>query len=164
MAPHSSTLAWKILWMEEPSRLQCMGSLRVGHDWATSFSLFTFMHWRRKWQPIPLFLPRESQGWQSLVGCCVWGRTESDMTEVTQQQQQQQRSLQENERYKGNISCKNNLLVEFCGCCHHPYWIWSPRKWNLTLFPCFVLYWSHTTQVSLESTGQDWIPWARTWT
>ena len=42
MAPHSSTLAWKIPWTEEPGRLQSMGSLRVGHDWATSFSLFTF--------------------------------------------------------------------------------------------------------------------------
>ena len=53
MAPHSSTLAWKILWTEEPGRLQSMGSLRVGHDWATSLSLFTFMHWRRKSQPTP---------------------------------------------------------------------------------------------------------------
>ena len=52
MAPHSSTLAWKIPWMEEPVRLQSMGSLRVRHYWATSLSLFTFMHWRRKWQPI----------------------------------------------------------------------------------------------------------------
>ena len=42
MAPHSSTPAWKIPWMEEPGRLQSMGSLRVGHNWATSFSLFTF--------------------------------------------------------------------------------------------------------------------------
>ena len=71
MAPHSSTLAWKIPWMEEPSGLQSMGSLRVGHDWATSLSLFTFMHWRRKWQPTPMFLPGESQGWGSLVGCCL---------------------------------------------------------------------------------------------
>ena len=62
MAPHSSTLAWEIPWMQEPSRLQSMGSLRVRHDWATSLSLFTFMHWRRKWQPTPLFLPEESQG------------------------------------------------------------------------------------------------------
>ena len=72
MAPHSSTLAWKIPWMEEPGRLQSMGSHRVGHDWANSFSLFTFMHWRRKWQPTPVFLPGESQGWGSLVGCCLW--------------------------------------------------------------------------------------------
>ena len=73
MAPHSNTLAWKIPWMEEPGRLQSMGSRRVGHDWATSLSLFTFMYWRRKWQPTPVFLPRESQGWGSLVGCRLWG-------------------------------------------------------------------------------------------
>ena len=73
MAPHSSTLAWKIPWMEEPGRLQSMGSQRVGHNWATSLSLFTFMHWRRKWQPTPVFLPGESQGRGSLVGCRLWG-------------------------------------------------------------------------------------------
>ena len=61
MAPYSSTLAWKIPWTEEPGGLQSMGSLRVGHDWATSLSLFTY--WRRKWQPTPVFLPGESQGW-----------------------------------------------------------------------------------------------------
>ena len=83
MAPHSSTLAWKIPWTEEPGRLQSMGSLRVGHNWATSLSLFTFMHWRRKWQPTPVFLPGESQGRQGLVGCHLWGRTESDTTEAT---------------------------------------------------------------------------------
>ena len=74
---------WKIPWMEEPGRLQSMGSLRVGHDWATSLSFFTFMHWRRKWQPTPVFLPGESQGWGSLVGCSLWDHTESDRTEVT---------------------------------------------------------------------------------
>ena len=74
MAPHSSTLAWKIPWTEEPGGLQSMGSHRVGHDWATSLSLFTFMHWRRQWQPTPVFLPGESQGRQSLVGCHLWGR------------------------------------------------------------------------------------------
>ena len=119
MAPHSSTLAWKIPWTEEPGRLPSMGSLRVRHEWvtslplftfmhwrrkwqptpvflpgeshglrvphewATSLSLFTFMHWRRKWQPTPVFLPGESQGRGSLVGCCLWGHTESDTTKVT---------------------------------------------------------------------------------
>ena len=83
MTPHSSTLAWKIPWTREPGRLQSMGSLGVGHDWVTSLSLFTFMHWRRKWQPTPVFLPGESQGRGSLVGCHLWGRTESDTTEVT---------------------------------------------------------------------------------
>ena len=86
MAAHSSTLAWKIPWMEEPGRLQSMGSLRVRHHWATSFSLFTFMHWKRKWQPTPVLLPGVSQGRGSLVGCSPWGRTESDTTEATQQQ------------------------------------------------------------------------------
>ena len=83
MAPHSSTLAWKIPWTEKPGRLKSRGSLRVGHDWTTSLSLFTFMHWRRKWQPTPMFLPGESQGLGSLVGCHLWGHTESDTTEVT---------------------------------------------------------------------------------
>ena len=83
MAPHSSTLAWKIPWTEEPGRLQSMGLLGVGHDWVTSLSLFTFTHWRRKWQPTPVFLSGESQGQGSLVGCRLWGRTESDTTEAT---------------------------------------------------------------------------------
>ena len=83
MAPHSSTLAWKIPWTEETGRLRSMGLLRVQHGWATSLSLFTFMHWRRKWQPTPVFLPGESQGWGSLVGCHLWGCTESDTTEAT---------------------------------------------------------------------------------
>ena len=82
MAPHSSTLAWKIPWMEEPGGLQSMGSLTVGHNWATSLSLFTFLHWRRKWQPTPVFLPGESQGRGSLVGCRLWGRTESDWSDL----------------------------------------------------------------------------------
>ena len=63
MATHSSTLAWKIPYTEEPGRLQSMGSLGVGHDWATSLSLITFMHWRRKWQPTPVFLSGGSQRW-----------------------------------------------------------------------------------------------------
>ena len=84
MAPHYSTLAWQIPWMEEPGRLQSMGSPRVGHDWVTSVSLFTFMHWRRIWQPTPVFLPGESHGWRSLVGYSPRGCKESDMTEWLQ--------------------------------------------------------------------------------
>ena len=82
METHSSTLAWKIPWTEEPGKLQSIGSLRVGHDWATSLSFFTFMHWRRKWQPTPVFLPGESHGRQSLVGCRLRGHTQSDTTEA----------------------------------------------------------------------------------
>ena len=88
MAPHSSTLAWKIPGMKEPGRLQSTGLLKVRHDWVTSLSLFTFTHWRRKWQPTPVFLPGESQGRGSLVGCRLWGHTESDTTDATWQQQQ----------------------------------------------------------------------------
>ena len=83
MAPHSSTLAWKIPWTEEPGRLRSMGSLGVRHNWATSLSLFTFIHQRRKWQPTPVLLPGESQGWRSLVGCHLWGHRGSDTTEAT---------------------------------------------------------------------------------
>ena len=86
--PTPVLLPGKTPWTEETGRLQSMGSLRVGHDWATSLSFFTFMHWRRKWQPTPGFLPGESQGRGSLVGCRLWGRTESDTTELTWQQQQ----------------------------------------------------------------------------
>ena len=77
MAPHSSTLAWKIPWTEERGRLQSMGSLGVGHDWVTSLSLFTLMDWRRKWQCSCHFLkelqcsclenPREGGAWWAAV-------------------------------------------------------------------------------------------------
>ena len=76
MAPHSSTLVWRIPWMEEHGGLQSMGSLRVGHDWATSLSFFIFMHWRRKWQPTLVFLPGDSQGQRSLLGT-IYGVTQS---------------------------------------------------------------------------------------
>ena len=77
------SLSSRCWWTGRPGVLQFIGLQTVGHDWATSLSLFIFTHWRRKWQPTPLFLPGESQGWGSLVGCRLWGRTESDTTEVT---------------------------------------------------------------------------------
>ena len=76
MATHSSTLAWKIPWTEGPGRPQSMGLLGVGHDGATSLSLFTFTHWRRKRQPIPVFLPGESQG-QGAWWAAVYGAAQS---------------------------------------------------------------------------------------
>ena len=138
MVPHSSILAWKIPWMEKPGRLQSMGSRRVRHDWATSLSLFTFMHWRRKWQPTPVFLPGESQWRQSLVGCRLWGRTESDTTEVTRQQQQQQHEcfhldilFCKNMEWTGNkLSHKTGRAAFLC------QWLWfletpgTPRTGN----------------------------------
>ena len=82
MAIHSSTLAWKIPWMEEPSRLRSMGLLS-----RTRLSDFTFtFHFHALEKEIataPGFLPGESQGRRSLMGCHLWGRTESDTTEAT---------------------------------------------------------------------------------
>ena len=77
MDPHSSTLAWKTPWTEEPGKLQSMGLQRVGYDWMTSLSLFTFIHWRRKWQPIPISLPGESHGQRSLAAYSPWGHKNS---------------------------------------------------------------------------------------
>ena len=76
MAPHSSTLAWKIPWTEEPGRLQFMVSLRVGHDWATSLSLFTFTHCEGNGNPLQcscLENPRDGGAW----GAAVYGVTQS---------------------------------------------------------------------------------------
>ena len=127
MAPHSSTLAWKIPWMEEPGRLQSMRSLRVGHGWATSLSLFTFMHWRRKRQPTPVFLPGESQGRGSLVGCRLWGHTESNTTEAAaipwklvpvSRPRMSLRSL--------NIRAQSDLILPVL----FNYFLPSPHLWN----------------------------------
>ena len=68
---------------------------------------FIVLGWRKKWQPTPVFLPGESQGRRSLVGCHLWGRKESDTTEATQQQQQQQHSF-------GSICFKPNSLNKIC--------------------------------------------------
>ena len=74
---HRSTLAWKIPWTEEPGRLQSMGSLGVGHDWVTSLSLFTFMHWRRKWQLQCSCLenPRDGGAWWAAVSGVAQSQT-----------------------------------------------------------------------------------------
>ena len=82
MAPNSSTLAWKIPWMD-----LVMLEEGVCYDQCVLleelyYPLPCFIQ-RRKWQPTPVFLPGESQGRRSLVGCHLWGRAESDMTEVT---------------------------------------------------------------------------------
>ena len=84
-----------------PLQYSCLENPMDGGAWETAVHgvaksqtrlsnfILTFMYWRRKWQPTPVFLPGESQGWGSLVGWHPWGRTESDTTEVTKQQQQQ---------------------------------------------------------------------------
>ena len=75
MATHSSILAWRVPWTEEPGGLLSMGLHRVGHN--------ACMYWRKKWQPTPVLLLGESQGQRSLVGCRLWGRTELGTTEAT---------------------------------------------------------------------------------
>ena len=146
MATHFSTLAWKIPWTEEPGGLQSMGSLRVGHDWVTSLWLFTFMHWRRKWQHTPVFLPWESQGWGSLVGCRLWDCTELDTTEATSQQQQKmslskifpiQNILRGWKDYNNNNKPKYHSILVAQGCrgkgflCYPPY---QPSRVNTSWY------------------------------
>ena len=126
---HSSTLAWKIPWMEEPGGLQSMGSLRVGHDWETSLSLFTFMHWRRKWQPTPVFLPGESQGrepgglssmgshrvghdWSDLaVAAVAWGLKPRQSTSYREKKQNQKEKKNGNKKTKCS---KNTCYYSIC--------------------------------------------------
>ena len=80
MATHSSVLAWRIPGMGEPGGCRLWGHTELD---TTKVTQHACMHWRRKWQPTPVFLPGESQGQRSLVGCHLWGRTELDMTEAT---------------------------------------------------------------------------------
>ena len=83
MAPHPVLLPGKSHGRRSLVDCSPRGRKELDTTERTSLSLFTFMHWRRKWQPTPVFLPGESQGQGSLVGCCLWGHTESDTTEVT---------------------------------------------------------------------------------
>ena len=140
MAPHSSTVAWKIPWMEKLGRLQSMGSLRVGHDWTTSLSLSTFMHWRRKWQPTPVFLPGESHGRRSLVGCSPWeshrvGHDWSDLATITDESriknEQKVKHLRQqilSEEKEGKMICSISRGNRS-----------SPKFWFVFLWTCFHL-------------------------
>ena len=82
MAPHSSTLAWKIPWAEDPGRLQSMGSLGVGHDFTFTFT-FHFPALKKEMATHSSVLAWRIPGTRSLVGCHLWCRTESDTTEAT---------------------------------------------------------------------------------
>ena len=84
MAPHSSTLAWKIPWMEEPGNQAAVHGVTKSRTRLGNFAFtFHFHALGKEWQPTPVFLPGESQGQRSLVGCRLWGRTELYTTEVT---------------------------------------------------------------------------------
>ena len=124
MAPHSSTLAWKIPWTEEPGGLQSMGSLRVRHDWATSLSLFTSMHWRRKWQPTPGFLPGESQGCGGAWWAAVYG--------VAQSQTRLKRLSSRSSHAFGRI-CVNESWNQAQLCRHHLINRSKPEGWRSCL-------------------------------
>ena len=118
MAPYSSTLAWKIpwTWMEEPGRLQFMGLLGVRHNWATSLSLF--MHWRRKWQPTPVFLPENPReggaSWAAVYGVAksrTWLKWLSSSSWCSRSQSQSMPSL-----YPGILTeffWNNQVIPEF---------------------------------------------------
>ena len=158
MAPHSSTLAWKIPWTEEPGGLQSMGSLGVRHDWATSLSLFTFMHWRRTWQPTPVFLPGESQGRWSLVGCHLWGRTELDTKEAIWQQQQQQPVIDWGpSNFVNSASVSLWYLYTIAGFCH--FWMswFLLRKIEITFFALLhVVFMVHQKFLQLIQILEAW--------
>ena len=107
MATHSSTLAWKIPWMEEPGRLQSVGSLRVGHDDRFHFHFSLSCTGEGNGNPLQcscLENPRDRGAWWA----AVQGVAESNTTEVSQQQQQQQ-----NEQAKGKnvqyVNIKNYI-------------------------------------------------------
>ena len=148
LATHSNTLAWKLPWTEEPGRLQSMGSRRVECDWATSLSLFTFMPWRRKWQPTPVFLPGESQGRGSLVGCHPWGHTESDTTEATEQQQQQQgESLLDLIQSVERLRAKTELSSGSC----------FPQDFNLKTLPVFSAWCCEVSGLKIGTSTLTWV-------
>ena len=131
MAPHSSTC------LENPIdggawQAAVHGVAKSQARLSTSLSLFTLLHWRRKWQPTPVFLPGESQGQGSLVGCRVWGHTELDTTEATQQQQHTfiLHSLQEKQKkelllYNCCYAGVNNLLFKALFEVHSCWWEWT---------------------------------------
>ena len=126
MATHSSPLVWKIPWMEERGRFQSKGSLKV----KTRLSDFTFTHWRRKWQPTPVFLPGESQGPGAgrLVGCRLWGRTRLKRLSSSRWMQNDEYGTHSNDN--GKLNCKNLKL-------------WVLGWWN-TRFPQPRSQWERT--------------------
>ena len=133
MAPHSSTLAWKTPWTEEPGGLQSMGSRRVGHDWATSISLFTFMHWRRKWQPTPVFLPGESQG-QGAWWAAVYGVAQS-------RTRLKRRSSSKFPRILSHAWFQIELAIKLM------YSRFGRNRFVFFFFKCFALWWKASGSV-----------------
>ena len=138
MAPHSNTLVWKIPWAEESGRLQSMGLLRVGHDWASLLSLFTFMHWSGKWQPTLVFLPWESQGRGSLVGCHLWGHTDwLDWLKLFSS--------------SSASHCFETMLLPACQSLYMLFWLAG----MLSFFALCMTGSSHSSDFSLKATARE---------
>ena len=138
MAPDSSTLAWKIPWTEEPGGLQSMESLRIRHGWATSLSLFTFMHWR-KWQPTPvcscLENPRDGGAWWAAISGVAQSQTQLKQLSSSSSSQLHQKTPGGSDSKKTTWQCRR------CG--FNPWVGMIPwrRKWQPT--PVFLPGKSH---------------------
>ena len=116
------------------------------------------LKWRRKWQPTPVFLPGESQGQRSLVGCRLWGRTELGMTEATQQQQQQQQQEQSSKRQRLEETNQSGSH-QLCHFWHHSYEAWPHSCFWFYQIPLFLIiflfYLSQFEQVLFIATTQS---------
>ena len=142
MAPHSSTLAWKIPWTEEPGRLQFMGPLRVRHDWATSLSLFTFMHWRRKWHPTPVFLPGESPWTEESGGLQSIGSQRSTVHGVTKSRTRLSDWTELKQRDTEHTGGISNFLEEISSLSHSVvflYFFALITEESFLISPCYSL-------------------------
>ena len=148
--------AWKIPWTEEPGRLQSMGSLRVGHDWLTLLSLFTFMYWRRKWQPTPVFLPGEFQGqrawWAAVYGVAHRVRHDwSDLAAI--------RSSKKQESSRKNIYfCFMDYAKAFDCVDHNKLWKILKEMGVSDHLTCLLrnLYAGQEATVSIGHETEDW--------
>ena len=140
MATHSSTLAWKIPLMEEPGRLQSMGSQRVGHDWATSLLSLSFFYIRR-----PNLVPWFSQFFWKLWAFCL-----SFMNEVSGEGGQRRNQIKTELLWmKGSGSWNPGSWHATCSS------ISQEVPWNLEPWvPCIMQSAKHQFSVCLQSLRQ----------
>ena len=127
MALHSSTLAWRISWTEEPGGLQSMGSRRVGHDWATSLSLSTFMLGEGNGNPLQyscLENPMDGGAWWAAVHGVEKSRTRLKRLSSSSSSNVlcELKSCLHISQALYHFSLKNFFSI---GCIHRLHWIWS---------------------------------------
>ena len=128
MAPHSSTLAWKIPWMEEPGGLQSMGSLGVGHDSVTSLSCVGEGNGNS--------LQCSCRGWGSLVGCCLWGQSRTQLKRLSRSNSNQ-----------ALLSCSKSPLEHAVRNCQ------KRKRSASSRFACCAPLW-HSTHMALPADVQ----------